>query len=486
MTAPAYQTSRSTTGTGANSASIVVPASTVANNLLCIAVAAQGNVTITTPSGYTKVDEQASGSTSTNVRIAFYQKVAVSSEPNLSVAFSASTQHAVLWIRISGQTATATVVDNYSKNTGTVVTNTFTGFNTSSTDCLLLTFEGIYTSTGTTWTAPTGFTNILQTGTANVGLAVDRKSFAGPGATGNVTNNWASEANGDPWSTMLIAIASGSGLSATTQTFTESAKTVTMTHGYNLSATKQTYTETAVAAPTLYGRKVTATKQTYTETTVAASTYFGFHLDAAQQTYTATGIDVTPSLGKRLGATTTSFSMSLVDSDLDYGRTVTATTTAYTVVYKDAPLRKGGTLAATSTPFSVTGSDATFGGTGASSGRSAAATMALFQRHHDQTQRDMRERLSINDELSIIGEQPKPNVKKKKRSAAKDEIAALEDEIADLDQNLSFYDQLDELPSLPESRLSSINFPQQLGQDQVADDDADDEEVIAHFLQHLF
>jgi hypothetical protein len=181
-------TGTTASSTGSNNRDLVVP-TIVDNDLLVAHVAIRGNRTITTPAGWTLVDQVYVS----NGRITqgIYYKVGLTSDSNTTVGwtFSASDDNAGVIRAYRGVNAVVPIIGNFSGATGNSNTMTATSIATTVADEWLLAFYGAADGRSSPASTPVGMTERYDFDNGGDGnglsLAGDDEARPTAGATGN-------------------------------------------------------------------------------------------------------------------------------------------------------------------------------------------------------------------------------------------------------------------------------------------------------------
>jgi hypothetical protein len=166
------------------------PATTQPGDLLLAPVAYYGDPTVPTPTGWTLLLQQTSG---TAVTSAVYWKIATAGEPAVSFARTGSTGDLVGGIVAYRGVDRTSPFAGYAGSTGKDTPPTTPTFTTTATNTVLLHF---LTKTGITpLVAPTGTTELAKLSSDSEAVTAAAEQFAGPGTTAPRTT----DAGGVEW-----------------------------------------------------------------------------------------------------------------------------------------------------------------------------------------------------------------------------------------------------------------------------------------------
>jgi hypothetical protein len=278
---PAVTHRTPTTATGTTSISLAVPTGTTAGDILLAHVAYRsGAATITTPSGWTRLLENTSG---TQVTSAVYWKTATSSET--SAVFSrpagSSGDMAGGLVAYTGAHLTAPV-STYGGATGTGVTATTPSLTTTATTVAAVHF---LTKRQEDLPVPAGTTPLYQgmsgTGTATEGLTASDETVAGPGVASHTSTSTAGFSA--EWIAQTVVLRRAAGTPSAVLSWTDSSST--WASGYVL--------DRVVGGAVLATRTVTpvGTRST-TDGPLVDGTAYTFRLTTYQGTWRSTTVTV--------------------------------------------------------------------------------------------------------------------------------------------------------------------------------------------------
>ena len=162
-------------GTNTTTLTINKPAGTVLNDLLLLAISTDGNVTFSTPSGWTELQQlRASGSAAS---LGIYYKIATVSEPaDYTITWSSEEEAVATIIRYSG-IDTANPINTFSTQTGNNTSPTAPSITTTANDVMVVRIYGADDDRISGSPYPAGLTprvNILSAdgwGTSTLGIA---------------------------------------------------------------------------------------------------------------------------------------------------------------------------------------------------------------------------------------------------------------------------------------------------------------------------
>jgi RHS repeat-associated protein len=179
-------TSGGDSGTG-TSLKLTLPSGVVANDQILLAVTLPGNDTLpTTPTGYTEVGSEKTGTSSTSLQMVLYRRTAQAGDSSVTVTFASKFAKAATLVVYSGVNPSTPidVSSNETVTSGTSVTVP-SATTTSAGDEMLLSLGALASKAGT-FTAPSGTTTrVTQAGGTTIENALADETLGAAGATGS-------------------------------------------------------------------------------------------------------------------------------------------------------------------------------------------------------------------------------------------------------------------------------------------------------------
>lgn len=162
-----------------------LPAGTTTNDQILVAVTTDDGVTITTPTGYTKVEKVNTGTGSTNALTALYAKTATSSDTSVTVSLSAAAEYSINIAVYRGVNPTDPIdqKSDATKVSGTGVN--VSGFTPTNPGEQLVYVAGALTSAKASWTFSTGFTAQTSEASTTIDQAIADEPLVGSATVGS-------------------------------------------------------------------------------------------------------------------------------------------------------------------------------------------------------------------------------------------------------------------------------------------------------------
>lgn len=185
-------------------------------------------------------------------------------------------------------------------------------------------------------------------------------------------------------------------LTADTASYIVSSNPARLLWGHRLVATVGAESVTGNAAILARGRIMAAATANYSITGTVTNFRLTRKIVAAVGSMSITGNAALFFKGRTVSAATANYSIVSSTTALSIARRMTASPGSFTITGNAVQMRKGRTMIAVTATYDITAPAVVLATTGHTvfNGRSRAATIAMFEKHHQQTQAELRQKLA--------------------------------------------------------------------------------------------